>query len=186
MPRRVRVVALFEDAAHERLLRHLLRHLLRRLGLGPRDVEYKRCGDCTAVERQLVAEVRGLREMNYQHDIGLLVVIDADALGREGRKRRLDALLRTAGLAERQAGERIAYVVPTLEAENWYVHFCCPAARPIDEAKDYKESPQWRALRGDLGAAGRQLAETWYPEVIDEPPSIHDARTELRRVYEGG
>ena len=124
--------------------------------------------------------------MNYQHNIGILVMIDADALGRDGRKRRLDTLLREAQLAERQPGERIAYVVPTLESENWYVHFCCPEARPIDEARDYKESTEWRALRDDLGSAARQLAATWHPAALDEPSSIRDARSELRRVCESG
>lgn len=178
MARRVRVVALFEDSAHE----YLLRSLLRRLGLPPHDVDYQRCVDCNRVERRLVDEVRSHRSKNYQHNLGILVMIDADAHGLAGRKRRLDGLLREAGLEGRRATERIAYVVPALEGENWYVHFCRPEARPIDEARDYKTSPEWRALRDDIGAAARRLADAWFPPGEDEPPSIRDARVELQRV----
>lgn len=178
MARRVRVTALFEDSAHE----YMLRSLLQRLGLRPRDVDYQRCVDCTRVERRLVDEVRNLRSKNYQHNIGILVVIDADGYGHAGRKRRLDALLRDAGLEGRQSTDRIAYVVPTLEGENWFVYFCCPEARPIDEARDYKASPEWRALRDDLGSAARRLADAWFPAHEGEPSAVRDARIELKRV----
>jgi hypothetical protein len=178
MARRVQVVALFEDRAHE----FLLRSLLRRLGFSPHDVDYQRCEDCNRVERRFVDEVRSLRSKNYQHNIGILVMIDADAYGHAGRKRRLDGLLREAGLAERRATDRIAYVVPALEGENWYVHFCCPESRPIDETRDYKPSPEWRALRDDIGGAAGRLAAAWFPSLEDEPAAIRDARVELQRV----
>lgn len=178
MARKVRLIVLFEDAAHE----YLLRNLLRRLNFSPHSVVYERCGDCTRVERRLVDEVRNIRRKNYQHNIGILVMIDADAYGREGRKRRLDELLRSAELAERQTSERIAYVVPSLESENWYVHFCCPEARPIDETRDYKTSQEWRTMLRDLGSAARKLADAWSPPLADEPPAIRDARKELQRV----
>lgn len=178
MARRVRLIALFEDSAHEYLLRSLLKHLR----FGPRDVEYVRCVDCTRLERRFVDEVRSRRSKNYQQNYGILVMIDADAYGHVGRKRRLDELLREAGLAERQVTDRIAYIVPALEGENWYVHFCCPAARPIDEQRDYKTSPEWRALRDDLGASARQLANAWTLALDDEPSALRDARVELQRV----
>lgn len=173
------LVALFEDSAHESLLRHLLRRVY---GLDQRKVRYRRCVDCVGVERALVGEVRNLRSKNYQMSRALLVVIDADHLGVDGRKRRLDELLTDAGLEPRNASERIAYVVPRLEAENWYIHFCCPGRRPVREDLDFKQDKDWRRLKEDLGAAARQLAKTWRSPVPGEPPSIVDARREFARV----
>lgn len=173
------LVALFEDKAHEAFLRQVLRRVY---GLRPPKVRYKRCTDCTGVERALPGEVQYLRAKRHQRSRALLVVIDADHLGVEGRKRRLDAVLTDSGMPARQPDERIAYVVPRLEAENWYIHFCCPARRPVDEASDYKADPDWRQLACDLGAAAREIARLW-PEVLEgELPSITEGRREFARV----
>lgn len=173
------LIVLFEDAAHESLARQLLK---RCYGWMPEKVRYVRCGDCTGVERALPGEVQRIRTRNYQKGRALLVIIDADEFGVDGRKRRLDQILQDAKLKPREAGERIAYVVPRLEAENWYIHFSCPGRRPIDEGHDYKHDRDWRRLRDDLGIAARSLAHAW--DVADklEPPSVQDARHEFARI----
>ncbi len=114
----------------------------------------------------------------------MLVIIDADQFGVEGRKHRLDGILRSAGLRPRSDGERIAYVIPRLEAENWYIHFCCPERRPVGEEHDYKRDPDWKHLKDDLGAAARKLARAWRSPEQHEPPSVQDARRELARMTE--
>ncbi|MBZ5714506.1 hypothetical protein [Nannocystis pusilla] len=173
------LAVLFEDNEHESLLRQLLRRVY---GLTPPKVRYRRCVDCVGVERALLEEIPFLRSKNFQTSRGLLVVIDADDFGVDGRKHRLDRILSEQGFAGRQNGERVAYVVPRLEAENWYVHFCCPSRRPVSEEQDFKRDPDWRRLAADLGAAARELARAW-PQVLEhEPPSVRDARGELRRV----
>jgi hypothetical protein len=173
------IVVLFEDAGHESLARQILQ---RCYGFTPRMVRYKRCVDCTGVERALPGEVQHFRSRNYQRGRALLVIIDADQYGVDGRKHRLDGILRSAGLSPRSDDERIAYVIPRLEAENWYIHFCCPERRPVDEDHDYKRDPDWKQLKDDLGAAARELARAWRSPEQHEPPSVQDARRELARM----
>jgi len=173
------LVVLFEDHGHESFARQVIK---RCYGYAPRMVRYLRCVDCTGVERALAGEVTRLRSRNFQRGRALLVLIDADAFGIDGRKERLDAMLRKAGMDPRRDDERIAYVVPRLEVENWYMHFCVPARRPTDENHDYKRDPDWRALADNLGAAARAVARAWRTPAALEPLSLQDARSELARL----
>jgi hypothetical protein len=171
----VRVVVLCEDSAHDSFL---VRHLKLRPG------RFEKCGDSTSVLRRLGREVDALRSQKHQKNLGLVVCIDADDKGLSGRvaelKQRIEADARDGARVE---GERIALLVPALEIENWYVHLCVPPARPIDEARDYKPSPEWRELSKDLGAASRRAVDAWSPEPgrID-PPSMAAARSEMESV----
>ncbi|MEP7119584.1 MAG: hypothetical protein ABJE95_01695 [Byssovorax sp.] len=174
----VRTVILFEDQAQETFLRRLVK----RLGLRPE--RYQNCRNNVGVLQQLGVEVDALRERNFQKNVGLIVMIDADNKGLQGRVSELLSRIETdASDGARKSGERIALVVPAREIENWYVHLCVPAARPIDEGKDYKPTKEWRELEKDLGAAAKQAIDAWAPEAgrVD-PPSLMAARVELDRV----
>jgi hypothetical protein len=125
-----------------------------------------------------------LRSRSHQKNLGLVVVIDADA---EVHHRRVAEVLQRittdARDGARQEIERIALVVPAWEIENWYVHLCVPAARPIDQGLDYKPTAEWRELAKDIGSAAKQAAVAWAPEPgREDPPSLTAARAELRRV----
>lgn len=174
----VRIVVLYEDKAHDSFLRRLVKHL------GLRPVRFEKCGDSSSVLARLGREVSELRAKKYQRNLGLVVVIDADEKGLAGRVAQLGQRIAddTSGGA-RADDERIAFVVPALEIENWYVHLCCPAARPIDEARDYKPSPEWRDLARNLADAARRAVEAWSPVAgRGDPPSLVAARDELGRV----
>ncbi len=112
------------------------------------------------------------------------MVIDADDKGLKARVDELLARIVTdASAGARRDAERIALVVPAREIENWYVHLCVPAARPIDETRDYKPTPEWRELDGDIGKAAKQCAAAWPPDPDRvDPPSLSAAREELARV----
>jgi hypothetical protein len=159
-----------------------LRHLTRRLALRP--VRFENCHNNAGVLQRLGREVDALRERSFQKDLGLVVMIDADDKGTAGRVAELLRRIETdATGGTRRDGERLAFLVPAREIENWYVHLCVPSARPIDEARDYKPAPEWRALAADVGAAARQAVAAWGPEAgrVD-PPSLEAARSELTRV----
>jgi hypothetical protein len=88
-----------------------------------------------------------------------------------------------ASAGRRTEDDRIALFVPAWEIENWYVHLCVPAARPIDEGRDYNRTPEWTRLKKDLSAAAKQAVAAWGPEAgRDDPPSLSAARGELERV----
>jgi hypothetical protein len=173
----VRVVILFEDQEQE----CFLRHLARRLGLRP--VRFENCQNNAGVLERLGREVEALRERSFQKNLGLVVVIDADDKGLQRRVTELLSRIATDTGDGRGPAERIALVVPAREIENWYVHLCVPAARPIDEARDYKPTPEWRALARDVGAAAKRAVAAWAPEASPvDPPSLSAAREELARV----
>ena len=149
-----------------------------------RPIRVEDCRNNAGVLQSLGEEVDALRTQRHQKNLGLVVVIDADDKGLRGRV--TEVLARIASDASgggRGDAERIALVVPAWEIENWYVHLCVPAERPIDEAKDYKPTPAWRELAKDLGASARRAVDAWGPEPgrVD-PPSLSAARTELERV----
>lgn len=174
----VRVVVLYEDETTGRFMRRLVE----RLNLRP--VRFVNCRNNVGVLHQLGREVDLLRRRNYQKNLGLIVVIDADAPAHDRRIAEvLDRIEQDARDGERRDDERIALLVPAWEIENWYVHLCVPAARPIDEQKDYKPTPEWRELEKDIGAAAKQAVDVWGPEPgREDPPSLTAARVELARV----
>lgn len=175
--REVRVVVLYEDRAHD----SFLRRLVKKLQLEP--VRFEKCGDSTGVLRSLGREVDALRAEKHQRNLGLLACIDADEKGLTGRVAELmRRIAEDTKDGARADAERIALIVPMLEIENWYVHLCIPASRPIDEARDYKPSPEWRELAKDLGAASRRATDAWHPPLEREPSSLCRARAELSRL----
>ncbi|HLM71958.1 MAG TPA: hypothetical protein VK459_04695 [Polyangiaceae bacterium] len=175
----VRVVVLCEDKAHLSFIIRLVDHL----NLQP--VRYERCGDSTGVLRRLGVEVDALRRRKHQKNLGLVILIDADEKGLQGRVNELlERIVTDTSDGARTEAERVALVVPAREIETWYVHLCFPAARPVDEMRDdYKKSPEWRQLDKDVGAAAKRAVDAWEPEPgrVD-PASVTAARKELSRV----
>ena len=173
----IRVVVLFEDQAQE----CFLRQLVNRLRLHPERLV--RCKNNAGVLQRLGREVETLRKRNFQKNVGLIVAIDADDKGLQGRVTELLARIAADTGKGRGDAERIALVVPAREIENWYVHLLVPELRPVDETRDYKPAPEWRALERDMGGAAKQAIAAWAPEAgrVD-PPSLSAARVELARV----
>lgn len=175
----VRIVVLYEDEEHDKFVRHLTR----KLGLRPERLV--RCGGCTEVLDRFVVELRAMRaKMKYQRNLALMIVIDADQESIAPRIKDLDQhVLASKTGGSRGANERIAYLIPALEIENWYVHLCVPAERPIKEAMDYKPEQVWKDLARKLGATARSAVAAWDPEVgREDPASMVAARLELARL----
>ncbi len=175
----IRAVVLYEDEAHGKFARQLTR----KLGLRPERLE--RCGGSGDVLDRFVLELRATRpRMSYQRRLALIVIVDADAGTTTARINDLnDRVRQSQSGGPRSAIERIVYVVPALEIENWYVHLCDPAARPIDESKDYKPEPSWKRLAKDIGSAAKAAVAAWDPAAAGgEPASLAAARLELARL----
>lgn len=175
----VRVVVLYEDEQHSKLVRQLTR----KLGLRPE--YFVRCGGCGDVIRRFEQELLAMRpRMSFQKNLGLLVVIDADDRTVTPRLKQLEAVVAASNTGgPRGPAERIAYLIPALEIENWYVHLCVPAARPIDEGHDYKPDAVWRELAKELGKAAKAAVDAWDPQPNrEDPASLVTARQELTRL----
>jgi hypothetical protein len=182
MSREVRVIVVYEDVAHSKFARQLVR----KLGLKP--VRFVPQGDCHAVLTQYGVELESMRPaMTSQKGLGLVILVDADGKGLPDgglaeRKRSLERITEAHGGA-RQPEERIAWLIPALEIEAWYLHLCDPSVRPVDEGADYKPDPRWKALAADLAGTAQRAVAAWHPEPgrVD-PPSMEDARAELKRL----
>ena len=175
----VRLVVLYEDEQHGKFVRQLTRELK----LRPERLE--RCGGSGDLLERFVQELKAMRhKMKYQHNLGLMVVVDADKASITPRLQELERRLLASDTGGPRGGtERIAYIVPAWEIENWYVHLCVPQARPVDEGKDYKPEPVWKELEKSLGASARQAVDAWEPaDEGREPASLTDARQELKRL----
>lgn len=179
----VRVLVLYEDAAHE----SFMRRLVERLKLKP--VRFVNGRNCHGVLGSLGKELDALRAKKHQKNLGFIVMIDADDGGLSGRTREvLERIAADTKEGARTESERIALLVPTRAIETWYVHFCCPTARPVNEEDnrketDYKKSAEWKELSKDLGVAAKRTVEAWEPERgrVD-PASVQAARQELARL----
>lgn len=136
----VRLVLLCEDRAHEDFVRGLLPQPSFRMMYvvkGPNQA---------GVIAKYPAEVRTLRSKKNQAQLGLVVMIDGDNVGRRARLVTFDDKLAEAKALDpkhqgkRQVDEPIAVLVPTRNIETWIVGLLGHDTA-LDEATDYKGHP---------------------------------------------
>jgi hypothetical protein len=185
MRRRTQIVVLCEDVEHERFLRRLCEELkfLRvvRFVLAP--------PGAGAAEQWVRArypqEVRAYRRQANHLTNGLLVAIDGDRLGVDGRQSQLDEALEQDGQEARCPEDRIAAFVPTWSIETWLLWLC--GTDPVDEQTPYKRDPTYQRKRQEEQVSPRRAAEAWVsPTQRPSPPaSLADARAELSRLRAG-
>lgn len=134
--------------------------------------------DVNFVLERYSAEANAQR--NKHGSSALVVVIDADENTVQARKSQLDKALRDAGETERTEGEAIALVVPRRNVETWVWHL---EGNAVDEETNYKNNP----VRSGHSLSGVKLRFADYIITGQEPfppapPSLQDARAELKRV----
>lgn len=174
-PNSVRIVLLCEDEAQERLLRPVCR---KRFG----DVRVRRAPQgkgsaCAWVISQYPREVRALRSKGLQR-VGLVVVVDGDRSGVNGRRKELAAALGSAGLAPVGAKERIALCIPTWSIETWLLALTGDTS--VDEARSCKR--EWNRVP-DAKRRAREAVGIWLtPGISISLPSLRDGFRELDRL----
>ena len=172
--RRVGTVLLCEDSQHEAFVRRFIKK--RRLVTGHLRVEKCPGGSGEQfVRKQYPVELVALRTRHAKS--ALIVVVDGDKEGVQGRCEQLADACRDAGIKDRAAAESVVVLVPTWNIETWLAYL---AGGSVDETRpDYprlsKESdcqPDVEAL-ASMCEAGRLRTPA--------PPSLQDACEE----YEG-
>ena len=178
MQRKLRCLLLCEDIEQERLFRPILERHFRRVYVEPR----KPRGGAGFVLQRLERMATYIRQ-HQQEAVGLLVVLDGDAVGLQGR---LEAIGAAAGFTGAAWEKRIARCVPTRTVETWEMWLC--GARQLDEKTDYKESFKREVVRGAMSA--RMAVEAWFTSLTaDEKrsegrllPALAHGRKEIARL----
>lgn len=127
-------------------------------------------------------EVRAYRRQANHLTNGLLVVIDGDRPGVDGRKSQLDEALERDGQEIRRSEDRIAACVPTWSIETWLLWLC--GADSVDEHTPYKRDPTFQRKREAKEVSPERAVEAWFSvqQRSSEPPSLADGRAELARL----
>lgn len=178
MPFRARLILLCEDLQHETFLRRFFRSQ----GWQDRGLRILRSpagrGSGEAyVREQFVLELRAYRSKPHLAQ-ALVVMIDGDQLGHDGRRDSLIQACITAGIDPPKPTEAVAVFVPTWRIETWLWYLDGEAT---DEGvRDYPRLPKERQCQRHVDAldsmcqAGRLAPPS--------PPSLVSACTEYQRL----
>lgn len=178
MPERLRCWLLCEDVEQERLFRPILEHHFRRVYVEPR----KPHGGASFVLQRVERLANYIRQY-HQETVGLLVVIDGDTAGLQGRLKDIQA---AAGFSGASWEGRIARCVPSRSVETWEMWLC--GERQIDEQTSYKEAFRREMERGVMSS--RKAVEAWFVPLTPEEavteekrlPALAHGRKEVARL----
>lgn len=148
--RRVQYVLVCEDKQHEAFARRFLKamgllrdHYQLRVKLSPGG----RGAADRFVQEKYVTELEASRRTHVATT--LLVLTDGDAVGVNGRLRRLDEACKRQGVATRSPEDRATVFVPTWNIETWFAYL---DDETVDESrKDYHRLPRPRDCRRHVG-----------------------------------
>lgn len=134
------------------------------------------------VRLKYATSVRKRRSKNFQANLGLLVVIDGDNVGVEGRLRELAQQLEDAAIDPRGPDEAIAVFVPTWSIETWLAHLT--GADGVDEKAPLKLDERYRVLWNEPKAASETIktAVAGWDDSSTPLPSHRAALAEARRI----
>lgn len=180
MPKKLRCWLLCEDREQEQFFRPILARHFHRITVEPR----KPHGGASFVLQQVERLATYIRRY-HQEAVGLLVVIDGDAAGREERLAEISA---AAGFSGASWEERIACCVPSRSVETWELWLC--GERDLDEQTSYKQRFSREAEQGTMSA--RRAVEAWLAILTPEQqqaeksrlPALAHGRKEIARLQE--
>ncbi len=147
---RVQYVLVCEDQQQEAFARRFLRQVNIVRDRHQLRVERSPGGRGAAdsfVQETYVDEIDAARRCHVAST--LLLLTDGDALGVEGRLRRLDEACERRGVTVRSPTERVAVFVPTWNIETWLAYL---EDETVEESrKDYPRLPRPRECRRHVG-----------------------------------
>ena len=113
-------------------------------------------------------------------NVGLIVIIDGDDQGVDGRKRSLSRACADRGVTPPGDGDRVLVCVPTWNIETWLAFL---QGETVDETRrDYPRLNRPRDCEPHAQLLARMCRE---PRPAAElPPSLEDTCTQYRRIFE--
>ena len=177
--RRVQLVLLCEDTQHETLIRRFLE----REGWSTRRLRVERApgGRGAAVQfvrQRFPDELAAYRSTRGAVEQALIVVLDGDRHGVEGREAQLNEACLSRGLPVRQPDERVIVLVPTWNVETWLAYL---DDQTVDEGRaDYPRLPRPRQCRRHVDALADMCGRGRLRKPA--PPALESACTEYGRL----
>jgi hypothetical protein len=162
LPRKLRCWLLCEDREQERFFRPILERHFSRIRVEAR----KAHGGASFVLQNLKRLAQYIRR-NHQEAVALLVVIDGDSTGREGR---LEEIRAAAGLTGAAWEEHIGRCIPSRSVETWEMWLC--GRHEVDETTSYKEAFHREVERRQMSS--RQAVEAWFLHLTPEEQKIEE------------
>lgn len=152
--------------------------LLKRLGWNARQLRIKQAPAGAGSGEQYVRdrfphELEMIRRDSVRR--ALIVVVDGDAGGPDGRLRQLNGACEAAGVATRRAHDRVAVLVPTRNIETWF-HYL--DGNDVDETVEYPRLPRQRDCQRHVEELVRSCHRLREPV----PPSLQAAYGEFRTI----
>lgn len=175
--RQVRTILLCEDRKQATLVRHYLNGI----GQSFRIMRTEICPTGSAeqfVRTWYPHEVAALRAKGYQHNLALIVVIDADRESVERRLGQLADALRSEEKSPLAARDRVYILVPKRNVETWIWFLVEDEA---DEDTDYKHRVSLEMCEPAADRLVGYRNDAWtMPDNC--PPSLRRGCDELRRL----
>jgi hypothetical protein len=162
VPQKLRCWLLCEDIEQERFFRPILARHFHRIYVEAR----KPHGGATFVLQRIERLASFIRQ-HQQQAVGLVVVIDGDNVGLQGRLKDIRA---AAGLTGAGWEDRIAKCVPCRTVETWIIWLC--GRHELDEQTDYKDEFRRETEKGRMSA--RKAAEAWFLRSTPEEQQIEE------------
>ena len=147
---RVQYVLVCEDRQHETFARWFLKKTGRVKDPYQLRVERSPGGRGAAdrfVQQEYVTELEAARRAHVA--MALLLVVDGDAVGVDGRLRQLDEACKQKGVAARSPADRVAVFIPTWNIETWLAYL--DDENVDDGRKDYPRLARLRDCRRHVG-----------------------------------
>lgn len=171
------VTVLCEDESHQRFVRRYLlktgfkKHEVILIDLPPEPGD----GGARWILDRYANAVRAQRHRAARVKTGLIVVIDGDNYGINGRTRQLAKLLEEARLDPRTASELIVHLIPQRNIETWILYL---TGQKVDETENWK-APSTAEMIPNAAAALHELVGAVPPDCL---PSLRAGAEELKRL----
>jgi hypothetical protein len=177
MPSRLRWTLLCEDRTHERFFRTVARKIFLRDGkvlVAPSGRGAASQWVLNATSNELANVRRRARER-----VGLLIVIDGDNLGLDGRITQIQEAVSAAGAARIEDNEPVAICVPCWSIETWLLHLSGTA---VTEQQSYKSTATYHTASIDPRSVSDEMFRLVQGTSAATLPSLEHARTGFTRL----
>ncbi len=184
--RKVRFDVLAEDANTARFAERVLREF----GFTRRDIRVQSFQGSGSGKQWITTNyprfVKEFRSRNYQKNLMLIVITDADEQTIEHRAQQLDASLRNSDLKQRDNTDQVVLWIPRWHIETWYLYFngfdVVETKRYKDQFKKHigKEALKLKTCHGGFVGECRKFKPS--PDTLQSLPSLLTAYEESQAL----
>lgn len=129
------------------------------------------------MRERFAVELSAVRSKSNEK-VALIVIMDGDDQGVDGRKRALDRACADRGVTPPRDGDRVLVCVPTRNIETWLAFL---QGETVEETRSYPRLSRPRDCEPHARALAGMCRET--TPAAELPPSLQDACAHYRRIF---